>query len=271
MFFDPFRPVLTCLVICIIAMAGVSVHAANEEPSVVKVCYEAWAPYIFRNENGQIQGISVELLDSALAVQGLSTDYKELPFKRCIADIHKGEFDIAIPISTGHGQLHDTDTVFAYWTLSAIVPEDSEFESPVSLAGLLDATVILISGYSYPEKMTRWAASHPRIIRVTYSSDGQGLVPFHMLDYGRADVFIEDKYWSEKLIEQNGLSLKVLEPALDSAISVAGFRPELEGLRDRVDEYLQTRSQDFRDSLFLKYTGFPEAYFSGQYQQAANH
>lgn len=237
---------------------------ATADVEVLTICYEPWEPYIYKDDSGEVLGVAVELMNEALAELGYKAKYKEMPFRRCVSSVRNDHSDIAMPITAGKNDIHDSSTVFAHWTLAAIVPADSPLKSPVSLAQLMDERVIIIDGYDYPPKITRWFESHPSVVEVSYSSDGSGLVPFNMLELKRADVFVEDNYWSENLIQEEGFDLRVLEPALDSAISVAGFRPGLAELRDNVDRVLAERGQAFRNQLFQKYTGHTESYFSGQ-------
>lgn len=240
-----------------------------ESSSTVRVCYETWDPYTFRDDAGEMHGIAVELLNTALDELGHVARYEELPFKRCLAEVRAGTADIAMPVIRGRGYLSHSQTVFAHWTLAAIVPQSLAINGPINLNTLNDFSVILISGYQYPENISRWAGSHSDIAEVTYSADGEGLVPFRMLEFGRADVFIEDNFWSAKLIEDHNLPLRVMEPALGSAINVAGYHEELADLRDGVDRVLETRGQAFRDALFMKYTGHPESYFFSQHETTA--
>lgn len=265
-----FKPrTVCCRSLLFLSLILACVSPASASPSVLNVCYEPWEPYVFKDSDGQLRGIAVELFDTALSKLGLTARYEELPFKRCISEVRDGLRDVAMPITGGRENLVDSQTVFAYWTLAAIVPKSSPLESPVTLDALNELSVIIIDGYEYPKKITSWAEDHPRLVEVTYSADGAGMVPYRMLEFGRADVFIEDNYWSANLIEANGLDLKVLDPALDSIISVAGYRRELAGLRDRIDLAVRGLGQTFRDDLFISYTGFPEAFFSGRSRAAA--
>ncbi|WP_421910772.1 substrate-binding periplasmic protein [Marinobacter sp.] len=241
---------------------GATSHAASPT-STVKICYESWPPYIFRDDEGEMRGIAVELMNTALSDLELDATYEELPFKRCVSEVQSGASDVAMPVTEGRSYLLHSRTVFAHWTLAAIVSESLSIEEPVTLEKLNDLSVLIISGYVYPENITRWAENHPDITDITYSADGEGMVPFRMLEFGRADVFIEDNFWSANLIQNNDLSLRVLEPVLGSAVSVAGYRKELTGLRDDIDRILETRGQSFRDELFTKYTGYAESFFSG--------
>lgn len=112
-------------------------------------------------------------------------------------------------VTEGRTYLLHSRTVFAHWTLAAIVPESTCIEEAVTLEKLDNLSVLIISGYVCPDN-------------------------------------------------------RVLEPALGSAVSVAGYRNELAGLRDDIDRVLESRGQAFRDALFKKYTGYPESFFSGQ-------
>ena len=255
--------ILYRLVAVLLMFCGAISHAAAS-PSAIKICYEPWAPYIFEDHDGEMSGIAVELMDAALNDLGLTATYEELPFKRCVSEVQSGASDVAMPVTEGRNYLLHSQTVFAHWTLAAIIPESISIEEPVTLEKLNDFSVLIISGYVYPDNITRWAETHPDITEITYSADGEGMVPFRMLEFGRADVFIEDNFWSANLIRDHDLALRVLEPALGSAVSVAGYRTALAGLRDDIDRALESRGQPFRDALFKKYTGYAESFFSGQ-------
>ena len=77
-------------------------------------------------------------------------------------------------------------------------------------------------------------------------------------------LIISGYVYPANLIQDHDLALRVLEPALGSSVSVAGYRNELAGLRDDIDRVLASRGQAFRDELFKKYTGYAESFFSGQ-------
>lgn len=251
------------VVAVLLVFFGTISHAATPS-STIKICYEPWDPYIFKDHQGEMRGIAVELMNTALNDLDLNATYEELPFKRCISEVLSGASDIAVPITEGREKLLHSRTVFAHWTLAAIVPESVSIEGPVTLEKLDAHSILVISGYVYPDNIMRWAETHKDITEITYSADGEGLVPFRMLEFGRADVFIEDNFWSANLIRDHDLALRVLEPALGSAVSVAGYRRELSGLRDDIDRVLASRGQPFRDELFKKYTGYAESFFSGQ-------
>jgi polar amino acid transport system substrate-binding protein len=247
----------------LLVLFGTISHAAAPS-SMIKICYEPWNPYIFKDHHGEMRGIAVELMNAALNDLGLIATYEELPFKRCVSEIQSGASDVAMTVTEGRTYLLHSRTVFAHWTLAAIVPESTSIEEPVTLEKLDNLSVLIISGYVYPDNIRRWAETHQDITEITYSADGEGMVPFRMLEFGRADVFIEDNFWSANLIQDHDLALRVLEPTLGSAVSVAGYRNELAGLRDDIDRVLESRGQAFRDALFKKYTGYPESFFSGQ-------
>ncbi|WP_083797655.1 substrate-binding periplasmic protein [Marinobacter algicola] len=251
------------IVVALLVLLGTISHAAAPS-STIKICYEPWDPYIFRDDQGQMRGIAVELMNAALSDLELDAAYEELPFKRCVSEVQSGASDIAMPVTEGRNYLSHSRTVFAHWTLAAIVPQSLTIEEPVTLQKLNDLSVLIISGYVYPDNITRWAETHQDITEITYSADGEGMVPFRMLEFGRADVFIEDNFWSANLIQDHNLALRVMEPALGSDVSVAGYRNELTGLRDDIDRVLEAKGQAFRDTLFKKYTGYTESFFSGQ-------
>ena len=162
-----YRVVAVLLMFC-----GAISHAAAS-PSTIKICYEPWDPYIFEDHQGEMRGIAVELMNAALNDLGLIAAYEELPFKRCISEVQSGASDIAVPITEGRDKLLHSRTIFAHWTLAAIVPESLSIEGPVTLEKLDDLSVLIISGYVYPDNITRWAETHQDIVEITYSADGE--------------------------------------------------------------------------------------------------
>jgi ABC-type amino acid transport substrate-binding protein len=227
------------------------------------VCYEAWEPYIFVNDQGQISGIDYDLLSAAAKYLGYTVTYNKQPYKRCLAEARAGRADIVLSISKGKPGTLQSSVVSAYWILAAIVPANSPLETPVSLENLRGKRVLLIDGYIYPPKLRQWFADNSHIIYANYGADDSSLIPFRMLEFKRADVFIEDLPWSRKFISDNDLKLRVLAPPLAIVPNYMGFRKGRAELRDQIDDFLARQGQGFRDELFLKYRGQPEATFSG--------
>lgn len=229
----------------------------------IKVCYETWKPYIFADGQGRVTGIDHDLLSAAAKDLGHQIEYVAQPFKRCLAEVRAGRMDIVLSVSRGKKGILESSVVSAYWILSAIVRLDSALTEPVPLENLRGKKVLLIDGYIYPSKLKQWLADNARIIKVNYGAGDNSLIPFRMIEFKRADVFIEDTLWSRTLISKNRLKLQVLAPPLAVEPSVMGYREGLAELRDQIDNNLIKRGQPFRDKLFLKYTGQTEAAFSG--------
>ncbi len=120
---------------------------------------------------------------------------------------------------------------------------------------------MLIDGYLYPPQLLQWLTENTHLTYINYGADDSGLIPFRMIEFRRADVFIEDMPWSRMFISTNNLDLQVLSPPLAVAPNVIGYRKGLAELRDQIDDSLKKRGQSFRDKLFLKYSGQPEAAF----------
>lgn len=230
---------------------------------IIKVCYETWKPYIFVNDQGHVSGIGHDLLSAAAIDLGHEVTYIAQPFKRCLAEVRAGRMDILLSVSKGKERVVESSTVSAYWALSAIVRLDPLLTEPVSPEQLSGKRVLLIDGYLYPPTLHEWLLKNTRITYVNYGADDAGLIPFRMIEFKRADVFIEDMSWSRTIISKSMLKLRVLAPPLAVVPNVIGYRKGLTELRNQIDDNLKKRGQSFRDKLLLKYTGQSEAAFSG--------
>ena len=58
--------------------------------------WELWYPYQYRNENQQLVGLDLDILNTLLKHTNLSVNYTELPWKRHLHYIKTGDMDIAM-------------------------------------------------------------------------------------------------------------------------------------------------------------------------------
>ncbi|WP_168203179.1 substrate-binding periplasmic protein [Marinobacter fonticola] len=231
----------------------------------LRACYGDWQPYIYKNDRNELVGIAKDLLTAAVEAIGQEIEYVRLPYKRCILEVRSGRLDIVMLTSPAIStDLIESRTIFAYWRPAAIVRNQDALTHFSTLKQLSDRVVIVIDSYKYPEPLRRWLEGHATVVKASYGSEQvQGYtVPYRMLEAGRGDVFIEDLFWSHNFIHEYDLDLRVLEPAITCETNSISFRKGLSDLRDKIDHALSVRGTEFREALFMAYTGQPESTFA---------
>ncbi|WP_085297383.1 substrate-binding periplasmic protein [Cognaticolwellia mytili] len=69
------------------------------------VGWEIWYPYISRNNQQQLVGLDVEILNAILVKVGYTSEYTELPWKRHLHYLKTGEIDVAMGASISEERL----------------------------------------------------------------------------------------------------------------------------------------------------------------------
>lgn len=79
----------------------------------LRVGWDDWPPYHFRNAKGEMQGFAVEVLQSVVKEMGCSLDFRERPWKRQLQELQSGEADIAM-----EAYYNDDRAKYAYFSES---------------------------------------------------------------------------------------------------------------------------------------------------------
>ena len=70
-----------------------NLHAENKQ--TLTMGWEEWAPFTFTNKQGQVIGLDAELIQSVIPRMGHELEYIELPWKRTLSLLERGETHIA--------------------------------------------------------------------------------------------------------------------------------------------------------------------------------
>ncbi|ABC27062.1 ABC-type amino acid transport/signal transduction systems, periplasmic component/domain [Hahella chejuensis KCTC 2396] len=82
--------VLLCL-----ALAGPA-FADCERP--LSVGWESWRPYMYKNEEGRLSGLDIELIQAVADRMGCQLEFSETPFKRHLLQLRQGKIDLATSV-----------------------------------------------------------------------------------------------------------------------------------------------------------------------------
>lgn len=65
-------------------------------PHPLRVGWDNWPPYHFKNSDGQMQGFAIEVLTQVSQSLGCKLEFRERPWKRQLQELQQGETDIAM-------------------------------------------------------------------------------------------------------------------------------------------------------------------------------
>ncbi|ALS97236.1 substrate-binding periplasmic protein [Lacimicrobium alkaliphilum] len=201
---------------------------------------DLWCPY--NCEPGSDKpGFMVEIARKVFATQGISVDYRLMPWRRAVQSTREGEFDAVIGAS-----LQDApDFVFPAIEqgemrtgLWAIPGTTWRYQG---LSSLSDVVLGVSAGYSYGSQIDAYIADprNANYIHVLFGTEPlkQGL---RMLRAGRIDVMAEDESVFSYYIEQQASRASYINAGMiDSSqtdtkvyIAFSPAKPESEGLAE---------------------------------------
>ncbi|MEH6404175.1 MAG: transporter substrate-binding domain-containing protein [Sneathiella sp.] len=267
--FSPRNQSLAGLLLAVLFILISQTPAFANEKKPLRFCYGNWEPFIFENDQGQVEGVAVDLITIALTGTEYEAVYESMPYKRCSDEVMRGRKDVVMFLSPGSLDVLESKSVFAYWSVAAIVHKNDPLSRFSASADLNGKSLLVIDGYAYPGVLGQWIKTSNQVIAVNYGKekDEDYLRPFRMLEAGRAHVFFEDSYWGRELIKDNQLDLKVLMPSIVVEANRLGFTYGLEEVREMIDDNLSRLSAAERDQIFHKHSGQSEADFSTSFTE----
>lgn len=253
--------VLLCCAVTLVTMvmAMTMSSRAVAQPPRYSACFESWLGYYEIDADGDARGLTVELLNHAAAELGFTIEYLELPFNRCLQQVGAGEIDMVLTV-TGDKALHKSRFEVAYWGISFIVKNSWPQDRFVSLDDFAAQTFILTDGYSYPEPLAAWLATHPHVLTVNRDTGADDdLRHFELLLADRADVLIADVISATRSIAAEDYALKPLSPAIAVLDEYIGYRAGLETLAAAIDDVLFALPPEQLDAMFERHVGMQRA------------
>ncbi len=230
--------------IVLVLSGGILASAASDaKPASLTVCLEQWYPYYSVDEDGVARGAAVDALSLALAELGHSPDFQILPYARCLRSVRLGHVDAVLTVSPGEPGLTYVDVPLAYWKIAAVVHADDPLDRFESLDQFAAYTPIYFVSYTYPEIL------RPLIEKqgaVGISSQEDVMQPLRILQSRWRHVSFEDMLWAKQVVREEGLDIKVLEPAILTEPNYLAFSPDLKSIAESVEDVLRQMRADGR-------------------------
>ena len=203
------NPKATLITALLILLAGLTIcrpaTAACSKP--VSVGWSAWAPYQQQDDNGTMTGIDISLIRAILEQAGCKYAFRQMPWKRVVAEIQAGTLDLALGAS-----LTPEREQFAYFTkpyrreyMVLFMRQRDIPQRP--LARLADVTSHLtlrfaaLRGSWYGEEFDHLQKNDDTFQRQLHLNNDYILL-FKWLAIGRMDVVVNDLYNGLSLIRQ---------------------------------------------------------------------
>ncbi len=87
--------------ITLLALFSFSILSLSTQARPFKICLEdsQWFPMIYKNHEGEISGVQVDILKGALSTLKIQHSFDMLPWKRCLMKVKDGDYDAALGAS----------------------------------------------------------------------------------------------------------------------------------------------------------------------------
>lgn len=206
-----------------------------------------YPPYEYE-ENGQVKGIAVDVVDEVFRRMDQPIQIRLLPWARAIKLIEAGKADAVFT-----AYKNPTREIFADYSKEVLMPQivslfvrnESSIEFTGDLSSLNGYIFGMVRKISYGQIFD--TAVKSGVIRyIDYANTGE--VNIQKLLNGRFDILVSNKYGALHILKKtnNLAKVKELQPALESVPSYIAFskKRNLSKFRDRFDRVLANMKAD---------------------------
>ncbi len=198
---------------------------AAKQP-VLSFCYEEWQPYAYVDQQGDHQGLSIDLIWQKLNAANLDYQFHQLPFPRCQLEVLSGHIDFIMYVDDTDSEFHLLSFPISYWQLTfAVAQENSmDFNELTASQGM---KIIIARSYNYPgvleKKLKQMSA---QTVRVSYYTGELVALKrlFHRLTVGQGQAMVVDKVWAQQIVKKYQLPIRVFDQVLVSVPQYIGFK-----------------------------------------------
>lgn len=230
-------------------MAMVAVVAATpalaEKPA--SFCFNEWPPYA-QLKDGEVSGISIEIIRAAAKKTGRDVEFFGMPWKRCLKMVEEGHINAVIDAAKRDAYLQGA-TSFSIYADTFWVHEDSDIQK---VDDLEKRRIGLINGYEYTPELTQ------RIERLEMNVDLAVDDPtnIRMLAFKRLDAIIGDSVGTLYFARTHGLKLRPLLPPFNVDPLFVSFNRDQTALqRDFENAFKDLLADGTVDTVYRKYVG----------------
>jgi len=183
---------------------------------------DEYPPFEFA-ENGQIKGISTEIVNEAFKRMGIKIVIKTYPWARAMDMVKNGEVDGIFSVfkTPERKAFIDFPTPLVADVQSLFVLKDSDLKFDGDLSKLNQESIASVTGYSYGEKFD--TAVKNGVIKLESTADITS--NFEKLLSKRVNIYVESKYSGIYILKKMGKldQVKALSPDVNSPYGYLGF------------------------------------------------
>lgn len=213
----------------------------------LKVCAEAWPPFLYRDADGEVAGMAADWIAHAAGTQGMQPQYQFLSLPACRKLAAAGLVD-SLAFTPNNEQLEGwrfTREPMVFWVLTAFVPYHSPLRQFRDLRQFDGARVGWGQFYRYPDRLTL-----KRNWQRETAFDAESV--FTLLVRGKVDVVFDDeRYVAQTLSINSRRQMRALYPAAAAMAQPLAVRPGLPALVQALDaEAVSWRQKGLLDQFY---------------------
>ncbi|MBP8173137.1 MAG: amino acid ABC transporter substrate-binding protein [Aeromonadaceae bacterium] len=196
------------LALCLTSLVAFPAHGCHHP---LRVGWDDWPPYHFRNAKGEMQGFAVEVLQSVVKEMGCAVHFRERPWKRQLLELQSGEADIAM-----EAYYNDERAKYAYFsesysprTSNLWIRKNTSIQAS-NIGELMDKGLLLgvtRNFYYGPEIQKRLSAPNINAVQSEQTN-------YHKLQKKRIDGFLGDWLATTWGLKQQGLENEIVRSTL---------------------------------------------------------
>ena len=219
-----------------------------QEDAPLRVCFEQWVPYMTLDESvekgesrSSVNGPAIEAVKAAGHVVGRELVFSAVPFARCVRDVSLGRFDMMLTVGMGVGGLISSDIPLAFWSIGAVVAKDDSISHFQDMSQFNGRRVLLTHPFEYPDTIMDSQMKWESLEWIKLNSGGgiqEYSRPLRMIETDRADVFFDDSFWAQRVIDESDTEVRLLYPPVHTEPTYIGFAHDSGELKQAFDRAL---------------------------------
>lgn len=218
-----------------------------------------YPPYVIE-QDGQLSGVAIELVESVFSELGVSISIEVLPWARALSNVQFGRSDAvftAFKNPTREAFADYSQQVLFTQNISLVVKSGSPLNSARFVqSDVSDIAICAVNRVSYGPEMDTLLAER-RFRTIFWRNKTTDCARLILAE--RADVWVNNDFGARSILasEQMETQLEILSPPIEATPSYIAFSKlrNQQALRDRFDQVLREMKQDGR------YEALIDAYF----------
>lgn len=177
-----------------------------------------YAPNEFKNENGEIVGFDIDVMDAVAAVMGLEADFRESDFEKIIPAIEGGTMDMGASSFTVNAERLETVDFVTYFEAgiqwAAAAGSDVDPDDACGLSVAVQRTTVSDQEDVPARSEACVAAGKPPIEKVQFDTQDEASTAVAL---GKVDAMSADSPISAYAVKQSNGKMQLVGEVFDSA------------------------------------------------------